>query len=65
MAELKDKLSDEIRELSAQKEKVESDLKDWMATAENNTIMINTLEQKVRQITSEKRDFELMLTRYL
>ncbi len=35
-----------------------------MAAAQNNAILINTLEQKIRQIAAEKRDFELMLTRY-
>lgn len=50
--------------MSAQKDKVDNDVKDWMAAAQNNAILINTLEQKIRQIAAEKRDFELMLTRY-
>jgi len=64
LIENKEKLIDEITEIRAQKEKLENDIKDWMSTAENNTILVNTLEQKIRQITSEKRDFELLLTKY-
>lgn len=52
-----------MQELTEQKDKMQEDVKDWMATVGNNMAMINSLEQKVRQITAEKRDYELLLTR--
>ena len=64
LKEDREKLSDELTEFIAQKDKVQNDLKDWMTTAENNAVLISTLEQKIRQISSEKRDFELLLTRF-
>jgi len=54
----------EMREISKEKEKAQEDIKEWMTTVGTNVAMINSLEQKVRQITSEKRDYELLLTRY-
>jgi hypothetical protein len=54
----------EMQEILIQKERGQEDIKEWMATVGNNVAMINSLEQKVRQITSEKRDYELLLTRY-
>ena len=60
----KERLSEEFEEIILQKEKAQNDLKDWMANSAKNVAMINTLEQKIRQIASEKRDYELLLTRY-
>lgn len=54
----------ECRELVEQLENTQSDSKDWIAKAEVNMSVIKELDTKLSQVTAEKRDFELLLTRY-
>ena len=40
-------------------------LKEWMSTAKTNANTIIGLEQKIRHLNSEKRDLELLITKYI
>ena len=53
----------EINELTLKNNKLQSDLKDWITTAENNMSLVKTLQNKAKQANSEKHDFELLLAR--
>jgi DNA repair exonuclease SbcCD ATPase subunit len=63
LKEEKERLEEQLRDQLIVNDKLENEIKDWIATAENNSIMVNSLEQKVKQISAEKRDYELLLTR--
>ena len=54
---------EEVRSLLLQKDRLQAELKDWAATVESHTTLIHSLEEKMRLLGSEKRDFELLLTR--
>ena len=55
---------DDFKELIMEKNKVEFDLNNWITTAENHVILINVLKEKIKQISKEKYDYELLLTQY-
>jgi len=42
---------------------MQKELNELISIASNNANMINNLEQKIRQLSSEKRDLELLLTK--
>jgi chromosome segregation ATPase len=58
-----DTLNMKMQELSAQNERLESEVKEWMSTAETSNVLVNALEQKIKQISDEKKDYELLLTK--
>ncbi len=58
-----ERLSEQVRNLASDKERLETDLKDLAATAASNSTLVSSLEGKVRTLASEKRDFELLITR--
>ena len=64
LKEEKEGLEEQLHNQLMINDKLQNEIKDWIATAENNSIMANSLEQKVKQISTEKRDYELLLTRY-
>ncbi len=58
MRDLQERLTSQLRSLQRENETVQAELKDWMTTAENNALLVKTLEQKVKQLTLEKKDLE-------
>eukprot|EP00826_Nyctotherus_ovalis_P020861 TRINITY_DN16624_c0_g1_i1.p1 TRINITY_DN16624_c0_g1~~TRINITY_DN16624_c0_g1_i1.p1 ORF type:complete len:126 (-),score=20.06 TRINITY_DN16624_c0_g1_i1:128-505(-) len=61
----KEDLNAAAQNLFSQNEALQNDLKEWISTAETNSILVNTLEQKIKQISDEKKDYEALLTRYV
>lgn len=57
------KLADELNNANKERERIQSELTEWMTAAENNTKLVASLEQKTKFLTSEKRDFELMISK--
>ena len=62
--QIKEKLETEIKELNAQKMKMQNELEELGRNEENTMILVNSLEQKIKQITNEKKDYEFLLTKY-
>jgi len=56
-------LNIKMQELITQNEGLQNELKEWISTAETSNILVNALEQKIKQISDEKKDYELLLTR--
>ena len=57
-------LEKEYKELNIKRTNLQKELKDWMAIAEVNAGVAKDSEAKIHRLTNEKRDFELLLTRY-
>jgi len=52
-----------LNELSERNKRLQEELKDWKAIAENSIELIKDLERKAMQANSEKHDLELLLAR--
>lgn len=50
--------------LHKENEAMQRNLKEWISTASANANLITGLEHTIRLLTSEKRDYELLLTKY-
>lgn len=59
-----EKLSDNFKKLILHKDGLELDLQNWIAMADDSDVLIETLHKKIAQITKEKHDYELLLTKY-
>lgn len=57
------KLNDTIAELIERNRKLQDELRDYKATAENGMAIIKELERRAVQANSEKHDLELLLAR--
>ena len=57
-------LDNEHKEVNLQCKNLQSKIKHWIAKTEMDSTIIKDLDKKVKQVSTEKRDFELLLTRY-
>lgn len=63
LKEEKELLNEELKNVMAQCTELQKQIRDWTATAENNEIAMQELEEKTQRLISEKRDLELLFTR--
>jgi len=61
LREEKKKLNDNYKELLFQKDS----LQNWIEAADSNDVLVNALQEKIKQIAKEKHDYELLLTKYI
>ena len=57
------RLIDDYNNLIIQKNRIESSLQDKILTAESDEAVIKSLKDKLKQISDEKHDYELLLAR--
>lgn len=57
-------MTNDVKELENENKRLETELKNYANTAEGRMATIKSLEQKLKQMTGEKHDLELLLTRY-
>jgi hypothetical protein len=60
----KELLNEEYKNTIKQCSELQGEMKNWKAIAEANSALVQEQEEKIKRLVSEKRDFELLLTRY-
>eukprot|EP00826_Nyctotherus_ovalis_P044226 TRINITY_DN4764_c0_g7_i1.p1 TRINITY_DN4764_c0_g7~~TRINITY_DN4764_c0_g7_i1.p1 ORF type:complete len:320 (+),score=50.42 TRINITY_DN4764_c0_g7_i1:193-1152(+) len=64
LREEEERLSDKYKKLILHKDGLELDLQNWIAVGSDNNVLIEMLHKKIVQMTKEKHDYELLLTKY-
>jgi len=64
LKEDKELLNEEYKNVIKKRSEMQGEMNNWQATAEANSTLMQEQEEKIKRLVSEKRDFELLLTRY-